>query len=83
MASIKTYITQLQNRQQIIARKFGCDITRLDKQARVLNLSILALLAVLIKTLTDRSIITDAQLLATMDSARDDSYDDEPLNPPE
>jgi hypothetical protein len=82
MATVKTYVTQLQNRQIVIARKFGCDIAQADKQTRVLNLSVLALLAVVIKTLVDKGVITDAELLATLDAARDDTYPDEPMEPP-
>lgn len=79
--TVKQLIAAMRARQDAIARKFGCDIASASKQWRVLNLSILALLAVLIKTLIDQGVITGAQLMATMDAARDDTYDDEPVDP--
>lgn len=82
MATIKQYVTQLRGRQEVIARKLGCDITRSGKSDRVQQLADLVLLAVLIKTLVDKGVITDAELIATLNAARDDAYDDEPIEPP-
>jgi len=82
MATVKTYIQALLDRQTIIAKKFGADLTGADKQTRVLNLALLVLIAVLIKTLVDKGLITDAELNATLNAARDDAYPDEPLKPP-
>lgn len=82
MATVKQYIQALRDRQIVIARKFGTDVTRIDMQARVLNLALLALLAVLIKTLVDKGLITDAELTATLNAARDDGYDRESGEPP-
>jgi hypothetical protein len=82
MATVKQYIIQMRNRQKTIATKLGADITRADKQTRVLNQSLLALLAVVIKTLTDKGVINDAELIATMNAAEADAYDDEPMEPP-
>lgn len=82
MASVKQYINQLGNRQRGIARKLGADITQRDKADRVANLALLALLAVLIKTLVDAGVVTDAALIATLDAARDDEWPDEPIEPP-
>jgi hypothetical protein len=83
MTTIPTYVQQMRDRQAVIARKLGSDIGQVDKQTRVANLSLLVLLAAVIKTLTDKGLISDAELLATLNAARDDSYTDEPLNPPE
>lgn len=82
MATVKQYLVQLRQRQDAIARKFGADVSRAGKSARVLNLSLLCLLAVLIKTLVDKGVLTDAELVATLDAARDDAYPDEPVEPP-
>jgi hypothetical protein len=70
------------DRERVIAGKFGTDISRADKQTRVLNLAVLALLAVVVKALTDNGVLTDAQILAVLNAARDDAYDDEPVEPP-
>lgn len=81
MATVKAYVTALSNRQQVIAMKYGADITRTSKTTRVAVRSVLVLLAVVIKTLVDKGVITDAELTATLDAARDDAYDDEPVDP--
>jgi hypothetical protein len=79
MATVRQYIQALQDRQVVIARKFGAEITHVDKQYRVMNLALLALLAVLIKTLVDKGVITDAELTAVLNTARDDNtYPEEP-----
>lgn len=81
MATVKQYILQLRTRQRVIAEKLGCDIGGADTQTRVGNVALLALLAVLIKTLTDKGVISDQELLATLNAARDDGYDPESSAP--
>jgi hypothetical protein len=82
MATVKQYVNALQDRQQVIARKFGTNPRGADKQTRAINQSILVLLAVLIKALVDKGVVTDAELTAVLNNARDDFYDDEPVQPP-
>jgi hypothetical protein len=82
VATLAAYVQALRDRQVVIARKLGSDVSRSDKQTRVLNLSVLTLLATVIKTLVDKGVITDAELLATLDTARDGAYADEPAEPP-
>lgn len=79
--TVKQYIQALRNRQNLIAKQFGCDITGGEKPTRVANLALLVLLAVLIKVLVDKGIITDAELSTALDLARDDNWPDEPSAP--
>lgn len=79
MATVKQYVTQMFDRQTVIARKMGVDITKATKVQRVLNLSQTVLVAVVVKTLVDKGVITDAELNATLNAARDDAYNDEPI----
>lgn len=79
MATVKQYVSQMFDRQTVIARKLGVDITKSTKADRVLNMSLLALIAVVVKSLVDKGVITDAELIATLNTARDDTYDDEPI----
>lgn len=79
--TVKQYIQALRNRQNLIAKQFGSDITGADKPSRVANLALLVLLAVLIKVLVDKGVITDAELTAALDLARDDNWPDEPSYP--
>ena len=83
MATVKQYIVALRQRQDVIAKKLGCVISQEPKGARVINISLLALLSVLIKTLVDKGVITDAELVATLQAAADDVWPDEgPIVPP-
>jgi hypothetical protein len=82
MATVAAYVTQMLTRERVIAKKLGCDIRQADKPTRVLNLAMLVMLAVVVKTLVDKGVVTDADLLATMDTARDDAYNDQPTEPP-
>lgn len=82
MATVKQYVNNMLDVEQKIGRKYDCDITQMPKELRVLNLAILAVIAVVVKTLTDNAIITDAQLNATLTAARDDTYPREPDVPP-
>lgn len=82
MATVKAYTQTLLDRQQVIARKLGTNIGGIgDVQTRVVNRALLILVAVLVKTLVDKGVITDAELSATLDMARDDAYITEPVNP--
>ena len=82
MATVKTYINNMLAVEQKIAVKLDADISQLSKEFRVLNLAILAVIAVVVKTLTDNAVITDAQLQATLAAARDDTYWREPDEAP-
>jgi uncharacterized protein (UPF0333 family) len=78
MATVKAYVANMLDVEQKVAFKFDSDISQLSKEFRVLNLAILVVIAVVVKTLTDNGVITDAQLNAVLTAARDDSYPPEP-----
>ena len=80
MASLFQYVDQMRDRQMVISRKLGSDIGRTQKQDRVMNLALLILIAVVVKVLVDKGVITDAELLGELNRARDAAYDDEPGN---
>ena len=83
MTTVKQYVVALRQREEVIARKMGCLTSQEQKGARILNLSLLVLLSVLIKTLVDKGVITDAELVATLQTAADDIWPDEgPIVPP-
>ncbi len=82
MATVKTYITNMLAVEQKIAIKLDADVSQLSKEFRVLNLALLAIIAVVVKTLTDNGVISDSQLQATLVAARDDTYWREPDEAP-
>lgn len=79
MATVKQYVTQMLSKQRDLALKLGTDIRRADKPTRVMNLSNLILASVVIKCLVDNGALTDQQLLATLQEAADDFWDDQPV----
>lgn len=83
MATIPQYVTALRDRQRIIATKFGSDPARADKQSRALGLAMLVIIACVIKALVDKGLLTDADILSTLNTARDAAYGDEPIVPPD
>ncbi len=64
MATIKQYMKSMWTNQKIIAQKLGLDLRWSDQQTRVMALSTDACIAVLVKTLTDKGVITDQELQA-------------------
>lgn len=81
MATIPQYVKQMRDAQWDIARKLGVDLSRADKTTRVLMLSNLVVTAVLVKTVVDQGLVTDAQLKATFSNLRQAAYADEPPEP--
>jgi hypothetical protein len=61
-----------------VGRKMGVDMAGTPKELRVGLLALAAVLAVLIKTLVDQNVITDAQLQDGLDALELDPQDDEP-----
>ena len=82
MTSLEQYAQNIWERQKKIAIKSGADITQATKTERVFNKSLVVIIAALMKTLVDQGVITDAQLIATLNLARDADYQDEPFQPP-
>lgn len=74
-------MSRMRNLTLSVARQMGCDLTQADKQLRVGLYSNGVSIAVLAKTLVDNGVITDAQLLATINAADAGVYPDEPFIP--
>jgi hypothetical protein len=83
MATVAVYAQNLWDKFRIIARKFGAEPAVVDKQTRVLHMAQQVLLAAVIKALTDKGVVTDAELTAALNGARDDDWPGQPLEPPE
>jgi len=81
VATLPVYMAKLKDLCMAVGWKMGYDLTREPKSVRVGLFSTQAGLAVLIKTLTDAGVITDAQLQATLDAATGGNYPDEPNLP--
>jgi hypothetical protein len=81
VTTIKQYAKNLRDTQYDIALKMGVDISRSDITTRVILLSGYVNQAIVLKTLVDAGVITDAALKATMDSVRTAVYTMEPGQP--
>ena len=62
MASIGQYLQRLRVMHRLTAAKLGMDLQRTSKENRVLAASAGAVIATIVKALTDKGVITDADL---------------------
>lgn len=81
MASVHDYVTILWDRQKDIAWRLGTDLRTADKRTRIVNFTLLALLAALIKDLIDNGQTTGARLNAVLTTALGESWPEEPDDP--
>lgn len=80
--TVKQYVDAMRQRQDVVAAKMGVVLRGSSVEIRVLNLTVLALIGVVIKTLVDKGLVTDAEFLAVMNGAAADAWDVEPIQPP-
>jgi len=78
MATIPVYVQKLFDAQQWIARQMGVDIRVISAEARVIVLSQDLTTAVILKTLVDKGVVTDAELTTTMNAVRNAIYQRQP-----
>lgn len=81
MATTRGYWNALRSTRNAIALRMGVDASGVPKDIRALANANLATVAVVIKALTDKGVITDADLTAARDAAIADIWDDEPNLP--
>lgn len=70
MATLKTYARQLWSVQRSVAEKFGIQLAGATADQRAIVLSGDVTLAMLLKILTDKGVITDAELLAVANQVK-------------
>lgn len=81
MATVGQYVTQLWTEQRKLAKRLGADLGRADKPTRVLNMANLILAGIIIKVLVDKGVVTNADILSGIASARDEVWDDLSIQP--
>jgi type II secretory pathway component PulM len=72
VAALGVYVNQLRNRQEKLARKLGAYLPGMPVEHRVVLACINATIAVLVKLLVDKGVITNAELAAALDAATPD-----------
>jgi len=78
MATIPVYVQKLWDAQQWIARQMGVDIRVVSQETRVGILAQDLTTAVILKTLVDKGVVTDAELTTTMNAVRNAIYARQP-----
>jgi len=81
MATVRVYFANLRDLVNDLGRRLGADLPRSPFDQRVGDAGTLAAVAVLAKALTDKGVLTDADLLAAVDTARGEVWPQEPIQP--
>lgn len=81
MATLPQYVGVLEQRMKVICQRLGMDYTLSSQNTRVIVRAVLVLLSVVIKTLVDKGVATDAEFTATLNAARDEPWPLEPIEP--
>jgi hypothetical protein len=83
VATTRQYWSTLRTWQQNIAQKFGVNIQYGSMEGRAVAATDAAMVAILVKALTDKGVLTDADILAAWQDARDDAgWVQESADPP-
>lgn len=80
MATVHAYLDQMLALEVQIANALGTDTTTMTKELRVVATAVTAMVAVVIKALTDNAVLTDAKLLAAVNIAKAETWADLPRN---
>jgi len=72
VATVQTYVSQILQVQKQVAMKMGSSI--LDKRLQILLASSAVPVAVLIKVLVDKGVVTNAELQNALDTAMNDVW---------
>ena len=84
MATVKQYTLNLWRAHKTVCQKLGMDVTYGDPQERVRVISWDVMLAGLVKVLTDKVLVTDAELTAVFNAITSASFPPLPLvSPPD
>jgi hypothetical protein len=74
VATLKQYTLKIWQAHRTVSAKLGSDVASGSLEQRAAALSADAMIAILIKCLTDNAILTDAQLNATLTAALSVTY---------
>lgn len=79
MATFRQYATQLFAAQQEIALRLGSNLS--EKNNRILVQSLLATIAILVKAIVDKGLLTDQELIAARNAVLGETWPEEEDNP--
>lgn len=78
MTTVKEYAGRFRTGWNKVTRRFDADLNAGPKDLRVAVMAVLTLLAVVVKVLVDKGLITDAELMAAFAAAEDEEQAREP-----
>lgn len=81
MATFRQYVGQLWATQREIASRLGSDLSTAEKRTRVVDQSLLAVVAIVVKALVDKGVITDQDLGAARNAVLGENWPEEPDDP--
>jgi hypothetical protein len=85
VATTRQYWNQLRTTRNQIGLLMGADVTALSVEQRILSNATLAVIALVVKALTDKGVLADADLVTARNNALGadgSAWDMEPLQPP-
>lgn len=81
MTTIVQYVNQLRQRQRLISTGLGVNLGGMAAEPRVVLTLSNASLAVIVKILVDKGVITDAEVIAALNAAMAEVFTPEPGQP--
>jgi len=82
VATLKNYMRTLWDMQQTVCNALGMDLRRASFENRCMVIAIDAPIALLIKILTDKGLVTDAELNGYVQAARNQPFTRMPVDTP-
>lgn len=80
--TVPGYVNAMQQRELLIGDKMGVNLRFAPVEARVTNIAVLAMIGCLMRVLSTKLLITDAELAAAFDQALTEAWPVVPVEPP-
>lgn len=81
MASYRQYAGQLWTTQKAVALRLGSDLSTADKRTRIVMQSLLAVVAIVVKALVDKGVLTDQELANARNAVLNETWPEETDDP--
>lgn len=81
MTTVVQYVTAMRRTQDQIGAQFGADLRRIPQETRILDVTVLGLIAVVAKTMEDKGLVAAADFQATLNAALTEVFPPEPPAP--
>jgi hypothetical protein len=82
MATVPQYVSALRARQRVVAQKYGIWLPSSSFEIRTIFGIVNATIAVILKLLVDKGVVTDQEITDAFDTAMGETFGQEPTVPP-